>query len=58
MTIEPDPHDRILTLTDEMKHDADNHALGATEYKARLRYYRRQIILLTSALIAAKSKIE
>ncbi len=58
MTIEPDPHARILTLTDEMKHDIENKALGATEYRARMRYYRRQIILLTSALIAAKAKIE
>jgi len=58
MTTEPDPHDRILTLTDEMKHDADNPALGATEYRARLRHYRRQTILLVSALIAAKTKIE
>lgn len=58
MTIEPDPHNRILTLTDEMKHDIENKALGATEYRARLRHYRRQTILLVSALIAAKAKIE
>jgi|LauGreDrversion4_2_1035121.scaffolds.fasta_scaffold243953_2 hypothetical protein len=35
---------RLKAVLEEMKHDAANHGLGAKEFRARLRYYRRQII--------------
>ena len=36
--------ERLKAITDEMQHDAANRGLGETELRARLRYYRRQII--------------
>ena len=35
---------RIKTITDEMRHDAENHGLDAKTLRSRLTYYRRQIL--------------
>ena len=35
---------RLKIILEEMQHDAANRGLGETELRARLRYYRRQII--------------
>lgn len=55
---EVDYYQKMLTLTDEMKYDEENPAFGKTEFKAKMRYYRRQFVRIASALIAANAKIE
>ena len=37
-------YEKIKILTDEMQYDADNHGLETKALRARLRYYRRQIL--------------
>ena len=55
---EADYYQKMLILTDEMKYDEENPAFGKTEFKAKMRYYRRQFVRIASALIAANAKIE
>ena len=42
--IEVTNQQRLKIIFEEMQHDAANRGLGETELRARLRYYRRQII--------------